>query len=122
MILSDHDIKKSLNSGRIKIMPAPDLAVQLGSCSIDLHLGNHFRVFKHSEFPYIDLKTAVDTNKFMKEIIIPDGEPFIMQPRDFALVTTVESLDLADDILGRIEGRSSLGRTRHHRARHCVSV
>lgn len=110
MILSDHDIKKALHSGRITITPAPDLAVQLGSCSIDLHLGNHFRVFKHSEFAYIDLRSQVDTAKFMKEIIIPDGEPFIMQPRDFALVTTVENLDLADDILGRIEGRSSLGR------------
>ena len=110
MILSDRDIKKALNSGRIGITPQPDLAVQLGSCSIDLHLGNHFRVFKHSEYAYIDLKASVDTAKFMKEIIVPDGEAFIMQPRDFALVTTVESLDLADDILGRIEGRSSLGR------------
>ena len=110
MILSDTDIKKALAQGRIKITPKPDYKTQLGSCSIDLHLGNKFRVFKHSSYPYIDLKGPIDTDQIIKEIIIPKGEAFIMQPGDFALVTTVENLDLADDILGRIEGRSSLGR------------
>jgi len=110
MILSDRDIKKAIASGRIKITPKPDYTTQLGSCSIDLHLGNRFRVFKHSQYPFIDLKGKIDVNELMKEIIIPDGEAFSMQPRDFALVTTVENLELRDDILGRIEGRSSLGR------------
>jgi dCTP deaminase len=110
MILSDRDIKKALSQGRIKITPKPNLSEQLGSCSIDLHLDNHFRVFKHSSYPYIDLKGPIDTDKIMKEIVVKKGEPFIMQPGDFALVTTVENLDLADDILGKIEGRSSLGR------------
>ncbi|MBI5733745.1 MAG: dCTP deaminase [Candidatus Kerfeldbacteria bacterium] len=110
MILSDRDIKAALKSGRIKITPEPNLAEQLGACSIDLHLGNAFRVFKHSRYPYIDLKGTVEVGKLMEEINIPDGEPFIMQPGDFALANVVENLELADDILGRIEGRSSLGR------------
>ncbi|HLC44336.1 MAG: dCTP deaminase [Candidatus Doudnabacteria bacterium RIFCSPHIGHO2_01_FULL_50_11] len=110
MILSDRDIKKSLKSGRIKINPPPDLDEQLGSCSIDLHLGSKFRVFKHSAYAYIDLKGKIETDELMKEIAVPRGEAFIMQPGDFALATTVENLELADDILGRIEGRSSLGR------------
>ncbi|MDP3993478.1 MAG: dCTP deaminase [Candidatus Doudnabacteria bacterium] len=110
MILSDKDIKKALKGGRVKIAPAPDLAVQLGSCSIDMHLGNKFRVFKHSSYAFIDLKGKIDGDQLMKEIVVPKGEAFIMQPGDFALATTVENLELADDLLGRIEGRSSLGR------------
>src|SRR5437868_3090526 len=98
MILSDRDIKKAITAGRIKITPKPDYATQLGSCSIDLHLGHRFRVFKHSQYPFIDLRGKVDINDLMKEIVIADGEPFIMQPRDFALVTTVENLELCDDI------------------------
>lgn len=110
MILSDRDIKKAIASGRIKVTPKPDYETQLGSCSLDMHLNNHFRVFKHSSYPYIDLKGPIDTDKLMKEIVVPKGEPFIMQPGDFALVTTLENLTLADDIIGKIEGRSSLGR------------
>lgn len=110
MILSDRDIKKALKKGRIKIKPEPDFETQLGSCSIDLHLGNKFRVFKNSNYPYIDLKGPIDTHKIMDQRIVPKGEPFIMQPGDFALATTIENLELADDLLGRIEGRSSLGR------------
>lgn len=110
MILSDKDIKIALRKKRIRITPAPDFATQLGSCSIDLRLGNKFRVFKHSSYPFVDLKGVVDTDRIMKEIVIPKGEAFIMQPRDFVLATTIEELRLADDLLGRIEGRSSLGR------------
>lgn len=110
MILSDRDIKKAIQKGRIKIVPKPDYKVQLDACMIDLHLGNHFRVFKHSSYPYIDLKGPIDTDRLMKEIVVPKGEGFIMQPGDFALVTTVETLTIADDLVGRVEGRSSLGR------------
>ncbi|MCC7356122.1 MAG: dCTP deaminase [Candidatus Doudnabacteria bacterium] len=110
MILSDRDIKKALKSGRIKVDPKPNYKTQLGSCSLDLHLGNKFRVFKNSSYPYIDLKGPLDTDKIMEEVVVKGDRPFIMQPGDFALVTTVENLELADDLLGRIEGRSSLGR------------
>ena len=54
MVLSDQDIKKALASKRIVIKPTPDLTHQLGSCSIDLRLGNTFRVFDYSKYPYID--------------------------------------------------------------------
>lgn len=110
MILSDRDIKKALKDRRIKVTPAPDLKTQLGSCSLDLHLDNKFRVFKHSSYPYIDLKGPLNTDKLMQEITVPKGEAFVMQPGDFALVTTVEDLWLPDDLIGKIEGRSSLGR------------
>lgn len=110
MILSDRDIKKALSSGRIKIIPPPNLTEQLGSCSIDLHLGTTFRVFKHSRYPFIDLRTPLTMENLMEEIVIEPGQPFIMQPGAFALASTTETLELADDILGRIEGRSSLGR------------
>lgn len=110
MILSDRDIKKALREGRIKIKPAPDLSRQLGSCSIDLRLGNRFRVFKHSSHPYIDFKGVINTEKIMGERIVPKDKPFIMHPGDFVLATTIENVELADDILGRLEGRSSLGR------------
>jgi len=110
MVLSDRDIKKAIASGRIKITPKPDYSVQLDSCMIDLHLGSTFRVFKNSSYPYIDLKGPIDTDKIMEKIVVKKGDPFIMQPGDFALVTTIETLELEDDILGRVEGRSSLGR------------
>ncbi len=110
MILSDKDIKKALASGRIKITPTPNLAEQLGSCSIDLHLGNTFRIFKNSQYPYIDLQKSIDIGELMEEINISDAKPFIMQPGDFVLASLAESLELANDILGRLEGRSSLGR------------
>lgn len=110
MILSDKDIKKAIRLGRIKITPSPDFKKQLGPCSIDLHLGTHFAVFKHSKYAFVDLKSPAPTEGIMREIVVPKGEAFIMQPGDFALATTVENLKLADDIVGRIEGRSSLGR------------
>jgi dCTP deaminase len=110
MILSDKDIKAALSKGRIKITPLPNYDEQLGSCSIDLHLGNTFRVFRHSRYAYIDVKENIDADKLMDEINIPNGQSFIMQPGDFALASVAENVELADDILGRIEGRSSLGR------------
>src|SRR3990167_10929413 len=110
MILSDRDIKKAIKDKRIQITPKPDYKVQLDACMIDLHLGSNFRVFKHSKYAFIDLKGPIDTDKLMEEITVPRGEAFIMQPGDFALVTTVENLKLSDDLVGRVEGRSSLGR------------
>lgn len=110
MILSDRDIKKAIAAGRIKITPQPDFACQLGPCSIDMHLGNKFRVFNHSRYPFIDLKGSIDTDTIMKEVIVKEGEAFIMQPGDFALAITAETLEIADNLVGRIEGRSSLGR------------
>ncbi len=108
MILSDVDIKQAIKQGRIKITPAPDLKIQLGPCDLDLHLGALFQVFDHSKYPYIDVKKNVEGT--MREIKVKEGEVFIMQPKEFALAITLESLELANDLMARMEGRSSLGR------------
>src|SRR6185436_9520736 len=63
-----------------------------------------------SKYPYIDLKGQIDIKEIMEELTVKKDRPFIMQPGSFALANTVEKLELADDLLGRIEGRSSLGR------------
>nr|MBI5455442.1 dCTP deaminase [Candidatus Levybacteria bacterium] len=110
MVLSDKDLKIALKSDRIKINPAPDLKVQLGSCSIDLRLGNTFRVFEHSRHAYIDPFKKSISNEVTREIRINDKEPFIIQPGDFVLATTVEYIEVPDDLTGRLEGRSSIGR------------
>ena len=110
MILSDRDIKKALTNGRIKITPEPDLATQLGSCSIDLCLGNEFRIFRHSKIPHIDVHNMQEVNKIMEDVVIPDDQPIVLQPHDLVLATTAEWLEISDDLVGRIEGRSSLGR------------
>ncbi|MBI3342989.1 dCTP deaminase [Candidatus Gottesmanbacteria bacterium] len=110
MILSDRDIKKALSSGRIGITPKPDLATQLGSCSVDLRLGRQFRIFDHSKFAYIDPKNVALASNMMKDVVVKSSEPFMLQPGDFVLATTMESLSLPDDLLARLEGRSSLGR------------
>lgn len=110
MILSDRDIKKAIREGRIKITPAPDYETQLGSCSIDLKLGNKFRIFKNSMHPYIDVKGSIPVDDFMEEVIVPEGKPFVLHPGELALASTMEVLQISDDLIGRIEGRSSLGR------------
>lgn len=115
MILSDRDIKKALASGRIKITPRPNLDVQLGSCSIDFHLGNRFRIFKHSSHPFIDLKGKIDPEMIMQEVVIPKGKSFVMQPKDFVLAITVESLEIADDLLGTSRGQKFFGKTWNNR-------
>ncbi|HSX58106.1 MAG TPA: dCTP deaminase [Candidatus Saccharimonadales bacterium] len=110
MILSDRDIRAAISSGKITIDPHPDLVDQLGSCSIDFHLGSTFKIFNHSKYPYIDPRSPNLTSELMKDISVADGEAFIMRPGEFCLATTVENLKLADDLLGRLEGRSSMGR------------
>ena len=109
MVLSDVDIRRYINEGKIKITP-PLPPEQFGSCSVDFRLGNEFSVFEHSRHAFIDLKERTAIQDLMRTIIVPQGEPFILQPREFALAITEETLELDDDVLGRLEGRSSLGR------------
>jgi dCTP deaminase len=111
MVLSDRDIKKAIKSGKIKIRPAPNLKTQLGSNSLDLRLGNTFRVFDHSRHAYIDPFNKKDSSdSFTREIKVKNKEAFIVQPGDFVLATTLEDIQLPDDLLGGLEGRSSIGR------------
>ena len=110
MILSDRDIIKYIEMGKIKINPKPDFEKQLGPCSLDLHLGNVFKAFKPSQYPYLDLKRKIDFEDLMEEIVVKDGAPFILQPKDFILAVTKEEFSLSDDVMTRLDGRSSLGR------------
>jgi len=110
MILSDTDIRKHLKLGKIRITPQPDLSLALGSCSIDLRLGSTFGVFEHSRYPYIDPTRKNPLVDFMREVVVKEGEPFILQPGDFVLASTLEHLSLPIDLVARLEGRSSLGR------------
>lgn len=110
MVLSDRDIKKALKDGTIVIDPTPDFETQMGSCSVDLRLGNVFRVFEHSKKPYIDPSQKDYSNDITSEVILKDGEQFIMQPGDFVLAVTLEHVKIAPNLMGRLEGRSSLGR------------
>src|ERR1700691_2911513 len=109
MVLSDVDIKRYIEAGKIKI--APDLPPdQFGSCSVDFRLGNEFNVFEYSRHPYIDPRDRTSLQHIMRTIEVPQDEMFVLQPRDFVLAVTMESLELDADVLGRLEGRSSLGR------------
>lgn len=110
MILSDHDIKEALREKQIIIDPKLNLSKQLGSCSIDLRLGRIFRIFEHSKNPYIDSSQKDFSNDITREVVVKKGEKFIMQPGDFVLAVTFEKVTIPDNLMGRLEGRSSLGR------------
>ena len=109
MVLSDVDIRRYIALGKIKVSPElpPE---QFGSCSVDFRLGHEFSVFEHSRHALIDLKEKAAIQGLMRTITVPEGEAFIMQPHEFALAITEETLELDDETLGRLEGRSSLGR------------
>ncbi len=109
MVLSDIDIKRYIEEGKIRISPElpPE---QFGSCSVDFRLGSEFSVFEHSRHAYIDLREKVAIQDLMTTVSVAEGEPFVLQPHEFVLAITEETLELDDDVLGRLEGRSSLGR------------
>jgi dCTP deaminase len=109
MVLSDVDIHRYIAEGKIRVTPELP-AEQFGSCSVDFRLGNEFGVFEHSKHAFIDLREKTAIQDLMRSITVPTGEAFILQPGEFALAITEEKLELDDDVLGRLEGRSSLGR------------
>lgn len=106
MILSDKDIKKSLKSGQIIIEPLFPKAIQ--PASVDLHLGADFLIFDSSNHAYIDPKEPIDD--MMRRVKIDDKKQFIIHPGEFALGMTYEIVGVANDMVGRLEGKSSLGR------------
>lgn len=110
MILSDRDIKKALANRSIVVKPKPNLNTQLGSSSLDLRLGYHFRVFKHRRRPFIDPLDPDTITGMTEEIKISQKEPYVIQPGEFVLASILEWVELPDDISARIDGRSSLGR------------
>jgi dCTP deaminase len=109
MVLSDVDIRRYLELGKIRVSPSlpPE---QFGSCSVDFRLGAEFSVFEHSRHAFIDVREKGAIQDLMRAVHVKPGEAFILQPREFALAITEETLELDDDVLGRLEGRSSLGR------------
>lgn len=110
MIFSDRDIRRLLAEQRIVIDPAPDLATQLGSCSLDLRLSNQFSVFEYNRYPFIDVRDGAASREIMKTLTVEDDQPFVLHPGSFVLAVTLERIELPDDIVARLEGRSSLGR------------
>lgn len=110
MILSDRDIKRAIAEGRIKVDPLPDFTTHLGPCSLDFRLGNTVRIFEHTRHAVIDPRQKELFDKLSREIHIPDGESFIIHPGELIIASTLEWLELTNDLIGRLEGRSSLGR------------
>ena len=106
MVLSDRDIRAQIGAGRIVIDPFEPSAVQ--PSSIDLHLDRRFRVFANSRHPYIDVR--VEQPDLTELVEIDEDGPFILHPGEFVLASTVERVALPEDIVARLEGKSSLGR------------
>lgn len=109
MLLSDGDIKKEMKRGNIIIKPKPDFDIQLSPCSLDLRLGNEFRVFQYATLPYIDIKNGLPDH-LTQAVRLSKKDPFTVQPGEFVLASTLEWIELSDSIAARLEGRSSLGR------------
>ncbi len=110
MILSDKDIKRHIKERKIVITPKPDFEKQLGPCSLDMHLGGTFKTFKPTQYPYLDLKRKSDFEEIMEEVNVDKGGPFILQPKEIVIAVTKEEIVLPDNVMGRLDGRSSLGR------------
>ncbi len=111
MILSDRDIKKAIESGRVKVeTDQTELFRYIHASSMDLRLGNVFKVYEHSKYAVLDPKNPKTFAQNMRIITIADGDPFIVQPGEFILGVTQEKITVPDDLVVRVEGRSSLGR------------
>jgi len=107
MVLSDRTLKEEIARGRIVIEPLDPDCIQ--PASIDVRLDRKLLVFRTWRYPfYIDVKQSMDGLTELVEI--EDETPFFLQPGEFVLASTLESITLPDDIVGRLEGKSSLGR------------
>lgn len=106
MVLSDRTIKEELDKGRIVIKPLNEDDIQ--PASVDLRLDNKILVFSNSRRPHIDVKLGLDD--LTQVVEIEDDIPFILHPGEFVLGSTLEYIELPDDLVARLEGKSSLGR------------
>ena len=105
-VLSDGTIRRLVEEGRIKIDPWDPSKIQ--PASVDLRLGDSFRVFNNHKVTAIDLRNPPDG--LTEEVTIAEDEAFVIQPGEFCLARTLEWVEIPDDIVARIEGKSSLGR------------
>ena len=109
-ILSDKDIKKCLEEGKIAIDPLKNIEKQVQPSSVDLRIGNEFKVFKIIKKPFIDPRDPENLDSYMESMYVENDEAFIIHPNEFALATTYETIKVPDDLVARVEGRSSMGR------------
>ena len=106
MILSDRDIRKAIGDARIGIDPFDEADVQ--PSSVDLHVDNVFRTFQNHRHPFIDVKKPMEDLTGL--VTVDREEAFILHPGEFVLGSTAEYVKLPDDLVARLEGKSSLGR------------
>ena len=104
-VLSDRDIRAELEAGRIRIDPYDEDDLQ--PSSVDLHLDRSFRVFRNNRYAYIDPRTPQPD--LTELLMVEDEEPFILHPGEFVLGQTVEWVELPDDLVARLEGKSAWG-------------
>jgi dCTP deaminase len=106
VLLSDRDLRKEVESGRLVLEPFDDVMVQ--PSSIDVRLDRFFRVFNNTRYTHID--PAMQQDDLTSLVEPADEEPFVLHPGEFVLGSTFELVTLPDDLAGRLEGKSSLGR------------
>ena len=106
MLLSDGDLRKDIESGRLVLDPWD--VEMLQPSSVDVRLDRYFRVFQNSRYTHID--PAQQQDELTTPVETPDGESFVLHPGEFVLGSTFERVGLPDDLAGRLEGKSSLGR------------
>jgi dCTP deaminase len=106
VILSDRSIREEISAGRIVIEPFDDRDVQ--PSSVDLHIDRYFRVFRNHTMGYIDVKQ--DQEELTELVEIPSDDVFILHPGEFVLGSTLERVAVPNDLVARLEGKSSLGR------------
>jgi dCTP deaminase len=105
-VLSDRDIRAAIESGDVVIRPYDPKDLQ--PSSVDLHLDRRFRVFRNNRYPYIDVRHPQPDLTEM--VSVADDDPFILHPGEFVLGQTLEWTELPNDLVARLEGKSSLGR------------
>ena len=106
MLLSDRDIRAEIAANRVGVEPFEEAMIQ--PSSVDVRLDKFFRVFENHKYSVIDPST--EQAELTREVISEGDEPFILHPGEFVLASTYEVITLPDDIAGRLEGKSSLGR------------
>jgi dCTP deaminase len=106
VVLSDVTIRRLLGEGRIEVEPYDDSLMQ--PSSLDVRVDRYFRVFRNSRYPFIDVKQ--EQEELTELVEIDDETPFILHPGEFVLGSTLERVKLPDDLVARLEGKSSLGR------------
>jgi len=106
MLLSDRDIRDEITAGRVAVEPFAESMIQ--PSSVDVRLDRFFRVFENHKYSVID--PSIEQSELTREVVVEPNEHFILHPGEFVLASTFEIITLPDDIAGRLEGKSSLGR------------